>query len=110
MRAGDGSRVAVDSEAAGARSAQQLEQQQQLRRAWAAPRDPAERVEVGAKFASMPTRTAAHTSTVNSAPDMWDMFHLIRFIDQVKGLLTPSPGHMAHNRACKRRGDPVIRR
>lgn len=44
------------------------------------------RVEVSAKFASMPPRTAVHTGTVNSAPGMWDMFHLIRFICQVKGL------------------------
>ncbi|GAA3978102.1 hypothetical protein GCM10022232_07280 [Streptomyces plumbiresistens] len=89
----------MDSEAAGARLAQQPGQQQQLQRAWAAPRDPAERVEVSAKFASMPTRTAAHTSTVNSTPGMWDMFHLIRFISQVKGLFMCPPGHMAHNRA-----------
>ncbi|RZB17297.1 hypothetical protein StrepF001_21365 [Streptomyces sp. F001] len=89
--------------------AQQLEQQQQLQRAWAAPRDPAERVEVGAKFASMPTRTAVHTPTVNSTPGMWDMVHLIRFISQVKGLFTGPPGHMAHNRAHKPRCDPVIR-
>ena len=57
------------------------------------------RVEVSAKFASMPTRTAAHTSTVNSTTGMWDMFHLIRSISVVKGLLMRLPGHMAHNRA-----------
>ena len=57
------------------------------------------RVEVSAKFASMPTRTAAHTRTVNSTPGMWDMFHLIRFISEVKGLFRCLPGHMAHNRA-----------
>ncbi|GEC10128.1 hypothetical protein SSP24_77830 [Streptomyces spinoverrucosus] len=67
------------------------------------------RVEVGAKFASMPTRTPVHTRTVNPAPDMWDMFHLFRFIAVVKGLLSRSPGHMAHNRARKPRCDPVIR-
>ena len=60
--------------------AQQLEQQQQLQRARAAPLDPAEPVEVSAKFASMPTRQSVHTSTVNSTPGMWDRFHLIRFI------------------------------
>jgi hypothetical protein len=54
---------------------------------------------VSAKFASMPTRTAAHTFTVNSAPGMWDMFHLIRFISEVKGLFMRSPGHMAQNQA-----------
>lgn len=44
------------------------------------------RVEVSAKFASMPTRTAVCTSTVNSTPVKWDMFHLIRFISVAKGL------------------------
>lgn len=77
---GLGSRVARDSGTAGARLAQQLEQRQQLQRARAAPWDPAVRVEASAKFASMPTRTAVHTCTVNSVPVVWDMFHLIRFI------------------------------
>ncbi len=45
------------------------------------------RVVVSAEFASMPTRTAVHTITVNLTPGMWDMFHLIRFISQAKGLL-----------------------
>ncbi len=67
------------------------------------------RVEVSAKFASMPTRTAVHTSTVNSPPGMWDMFHLIRFTWLAKGLFMRLPGHMAHNRAHKPRCDPVIR-
>jgi len=57
------------------------------------------RVEASAKFASMPTRQSAHTSTVNSTPGMWDMFHLIRSISVVKGLFMRLPGHMAHNRA-----------
>ncbi|RRR80951.1 hypothetical protein EHS43_20145 [Streptomyces sp. RP5T] len=57
------------------------------------------RVEVSAKFASMPTRTAAHTLTVNSTPWKWDMFHLIRSISLVKGLFGRRAGHMAHNRA-----------
>ncbi len=48
---------------------------------------------MSAEFASMPTRTAVHSSTVNSTPDMWDMVHLIRFISQVKGLLNRFPGH-----------------
>lgn len=30
---------------------------------------------------------------------MWDMFHLIRFISEAKGLFMRPPGHMAHNRA-----------
>lgn len=94
----------MDSGTAGAGLAQQLEQQQQLQRARAAPRDPAERVEVGAKFASMPTRTSVHTRTVNSVPGMWDMFHLIRFTWKVKGLLTGEPGHMGHIRALEARG------
>ncbi|KUO19025.1 hypothetical protein AQJ91_22775 [Streptomyces dysideae] len=67
------------------------------------------RVEVSAKFASMPTRTAVHTFTVNSTPGMWDMFHLIRFISVAKGLFRGHPGHMAHNRAQESRCDPVIR-
>lgn len=67
------------------------------------------RVEVSAKFASMPTRTPADTFTVNSTPGMWDAFHLIRFIREVKGLFTGFPGHMAHIRAPGRRCDPVIR-
>ncbi|GAA3886291.1 hypothetical protein GCM10023084_43780 [Streptomyces lacrimifluminis] len=96
---GNSSRVAVDSKAAGARWAQQLEQQQQLQRTRSAPRDRAGRVEVSAKFASMPTRTSVHTSTVNSTPGMWDMFHLIRFTSQVKGLFPRLRGHMAHNQA-----------
>jgi hypothetical protein len=57
------------------------------------------RVEVSAKFASMPIRTPAHTFTVNSKTGMWDAFHLIRFICEVKGLFTVLPGHKAHNRA-----------
>ena len=87
----------------------QQQGQQQLQRARAAPWDPAVRVEVSAKFASMPTRTAVHTSTVNSMPGMWDPVHLFRAIWQMKGLCMGSPGHMAHNRARKRRCDPVIR-
>ncbi|GGN37164.1 hypothetical protein GCM10011578_081170 [Streptomyces fuscichromogenes] len=79
-------------------TAQQLEQQQ-LQRARAAPWDPAVRVEVSAKFASMPTRTSVHTSRVNSTPGMWDTVHLIRFISLPKGLCREHPGHMAHNRA-----------
>ncbi|TKT07212.1 hypothetical protein E4U92_25525 [Streptomyces galbus] len=51
---------------------------------------------MSAKFASMPTRTAVHTRSVNSAPGMWDGFHLIRFICQVKGLFTGNRGHMRH--------------
>ena len=89
----------MDSKAAGARWAQQLEQQQQLQRTRAAPRDRAGRVEVSAEFASMPTRTPVHALTVNSAPGMWDMFHLIRFTSQVKGLFARLRGHMAHNQA-----------
>nr|BFD84455.1 hypothetical protein StreXyl84_38560 [Streptomyces sp. Xyl84] len=77
------------------RGAQQP-QQRQLQRARAAPWDPAVRVEVSTEFASMPTRTPVHTNAVNSMPGMWDMVHLIRFISQVKGLLSGSPGHMAH--------------
>jgi hypothetical protein len=46
------------------------------------------RVEVSAGFASMPTSTAVHTSTVNLTPGMWEMFHLIRFISQAKGLFS----------------------
>ena len=88
--------------------AQQLEQQQQLQRAWAAPRDPAVRVEVVAKCASMPTRTPVHTSTVNCMSGMREMFHLIRFIWQAKGLFRRLPGHMAHNRVNKPRRGPVI--
>ncbi len=68
------------------------------------------RVEVDAKFASMPTRTAVHTRTVNSPPGMWDMFHLIRFICQVKGLFTRNPGHMAHIRARKHSRNAIERR
>ncbi|GGX25212.1 hypothetical protein GCM10010383_64350 [Streptomyces lomondensis] len=93
---------------AGAGGAQQLEQQQ-LQRARAAPWDPAVRVEVSAKFASMPTRTPVHTSPVNSAPGMWDGVHLIRFIAQMKGLFMAPPGHMASIRADKPRCVLVIR-
>lgn len=67
------------------------------------------RVEVSAKFASMPTRTSVHTPTVNFMPAKWEMFHLIRFISQAKGLFSSRPGHMAHNRAHKPRCEPVIR-
>lgn len=49
---------------------------------------------MSAEFASMPTRTAVHTPTVNSTPRPWDVVHLIRFISQVKGLLMRIPGHM----------------
>lgn len=66
------------------------------------------RVEAGAKFASMPTRTPVHTSTVNCMSGMWEMFHLIRFIWQAKGLFRGLPGHMAHNRVNKPRRGPVI--
>ena len=79
--------------------AQQLEQRQ-LQRARAAPWDPAVRVVVSAEFASMPTRTPVHTSCVNSAPGAGDVFHLIRFIWKVKGLLMPLSGHMASIRAA----------
>ncbi|GGV81218.1 hypothetical protein GCM10010228_54090 [Streptomyces massasporeus] len=88
--------------------AQQLEQRQ-LQRARAAPWDPAVRVEVSAKFASMPTRTPVHTFTVNSTPGMWDVVHLIRSIAQMKGLFMARPGHMASNRAHKPRCVLVIR-
>lgn len=57
------------------------------------------RVEVSAKFASMPTRTPVHTRTVNLMSGMWAMFHLIRFISVAKGLCRSLRGHMAHNRA-----------
>jgi hypothetical protein len=67
------------------------------------------RIEVSAKFASMPIRTAGHTFTVNLKPGMWDTFHLIRFILEVKGLFMGLPGHMAHIRAHERRCHPVIR-
>ena len=95
---------------AGAGVAQQLEQQQ-LQRARAAPWDPAVRVVGSAKFASMPTRTSVHTSAVNSAPGMWDMFHLIRFISPMKGLLSGPPGHMRHKpgaQAALRSCDPTV--
>jgi hypothetical protein len=62
---------------------------------------------VSAEFASMPTRTSVHTRTVNSTPGMWDMFHLIRFIWEVKGLFRRLSGHMAHNRAHKPRGNEI---
>ncbi|GAA4557658.1 hypothetical protein GCM10023097_65230 [Streptomyces collinus] len=93
---------------AGAGGAQQLGQQQ-LQRARAAPWDPAVRVVVSAKFASMPTRTPVHTFTVNSTPGMWDVVHLIRSIAQMKGLFMARPGHMASNRAHKPRCVVVIR-
>ncbi|MBP5863303.1 hypothetical protein F3K40_11800 [Streptomyces sp. LBUM 1478] len=96
--------------AAGARRAQQLGQQQrQLQRA--APRDPAERVEVSAKFASMPTSTAAHTSAVNFPSGMWMPVHLFRCIRAAKGLCPGSRGDMASNRASRRhaRGGPWAR-
>ncbi|CAM5343052.1 hypothetical protein GCM10010256_62620 [Streptomyces coeruleorubidus] len=67
------------------------------------------RVEVSAKFASMPTRTPVHTLTVNSAPALWDVVHLIRSFTQMKGLFMPRPGHMASNRARKPRCVVVIR-
>lgn len=53
------------------------------------------RVVVSTEFASMPSRTAAHTPTVNLTPGMWDTVHLIRFISPLKGLLAGVPGHMA---------------
>lgn len=62
------------------------------------------RVEVSAKFASMPNRTSVHTRSVNSAPGMWDGFHPIRFICEAKGLLIGVSGHMGHIRALKPRG------
>ncbi len=55
-------------------TAQQLGQQQQLQRARAAPWDPAVRVEVSAKFASMPISTSVHTSTVNFVSAIWECF------------------------------------
>jgi hypothetical protein len=87
--------------------AQQLEQKQQ-QRARAAPWDPAVRVEAGAKFASMPTRTPVHTSAVNFVSAIWEMFHLYRFTWQAKGLCRGYPGHMAHNQTHKPRRDVVI--
>ena len=103
-----------DSGAAGAREAQQLEQRQQLQRARAAPRDPAERVEVSAKFASMPTRTAVHTFAVNSTPGMWDAVHLIRFISRgerfVRGAVRDTwrtTGRSTSARSRDRGCDPV---
>ncbi|GAA2898076.1 hypothetical protein GCM10010524_32770 [Streptomyces mexicanus] len=89
----------------------QQPQQRQLQRARAAPWDPAVRVETSAEGASMPTRRPAHTSTVNSTPGMWDMFHLIRLISQVKGLLTGKAGHMAHMPGAQtplRSRDPTV--
>jgi hypothetical protein len=62
------------------------------------------RVEVGAEFASMPLRTPVHTRTVNSTPGICDMFHLIRYISQVKGLFIGPRGTMAHNRVVEPRG------
>ncbi|OIJ90175.1 hypothetical protein BIV24_18480 [Streptomyces colonosanans] len=67
------------------------------------------RVEVGAEFASMPSRRAVHTFTVNLMCGMWEMFHLIRFIWQTKGLPLGCRGHMAHHRAHDPRCDLVIR-
>ncbi|KAB1143876.1 hypothetical protein F7R91_23390 [Streptomyces luteolifulvus] len=64
---------------------------------------------MSAKFASMPTRTPVHTFAVNSTPGMWDMFHLIRFISETKGLCMHSRGHLADNRAHEPRCHPVIR-
>ncbi|GHA50625.1 hypothetical protein GCM10010372_58280 [Streptomyces tauricus] len=66
------------------------------------------RVEVSAKFASMPTSTPVHTRTVNLTSDMWEIFHLIRATSEVKGLCRRLPGHMAHNRAHEPRRDPAI--
>jgi len=66
------------------------------------------RVEVDAKFASMPIRSPVHTPTVNFMSVMWGMFHLIRFISQAKGLFRRLPGHMAHNRVNKPHRGPVI--
>ncbi|QDI70746.1 hypothetical protein CD934_20175 [Streptomyces calvus] len=66
---------------------------------------------MSAEFASMPTRTAAHSSTVNSTPGMWDMFHLIRFMSQAKGLLSRFPGHKlrtAGRHAPLRSRDPTV--
>ncbi|QEU97587.1 hypothetical protein CP970_26380 [Streptomyces kanamyceticus] len=56
-----------------------------------------------ARFASMPTRTPAHTFGVNSMSGMWDMFHLIRLFSQAKGLCTRRTGHMAQQPALKHR-------
>ncbi|QFQ97889.1 hypothetical protein F9278_18565 [Streptomyces phaeolivaceus] len=81
---------------AGASEAQQLGQQQ-LQRRRAAPGDPAVRVEVSAKYASMPTRTAVHTSAVNFASGIWMPVHLFRCIRATKGLCVGCRGHMAHN-------------
>ncbi|MEI5099563.1 hypothetical protein RB200_14440 [Streptomyces sp. PmtG] len=99
--------------------AQQLEQahaQVQRQRAGAALADPLVRITESAKFASMPTRTAAHTFDVNSLSAMWAMFHLIRLSELAKGLCGGPRGHMAHQPALEtarppaldRRGDPVI--
>lgn len=99
----------VDSGDGGSAWAQQPEQRQ-LQRARAAPRNPAERVGVSAGFASMPTRTPVHSSTVNSEPGSWDVVHLIRVISWLKGLLSRFPGHMVRTAGCRpRRCDPVIR-
>ncbi|PNV36802.1 hypothetical protein C1708_19695 [Streptomyces sp. DH-12] len=88
----------------------QQQVRRQLQRARAAPGNPAERVEVSAGFASMPTRRAVHTSEVNSTPGMWDPVHLIRCIWQVKGLLSRFPGHKVRTTGRPvRRCDPVIR-
>ncbi len=67
------------------------------------------RVEVSAKFASMPTSTPVHTRTVNSTSDMWEIFHLFRATSEVKGLCTRLSGHMAHNRAHEPRSDLLVR-
>ncbi|AYL36418.1 hypothetical protein CNQ36_13850 [Streptomyces fungicidicus] len=65
---------------------------------------------MSAGFASMPTRTAVHSSTVNSEPRWWDEVHLIRCISLTKGLLTRSwDTGCARLEAARRRCDPVIR-
>ncbi|QEV60377.1 hypothetical protein CP982_17975 [Streptomyces spectabilis] len=86
--------------------AQQLEQAHarvQRQRAGAAPEDPLLRVTESAKFASMPTRTAAHTSAVNSMSGMWTMFHRIRLFCQAKGLCGASGDTSRTNRRSNRR-------
>jgi hypothetical protein len=95
---GNGSRAWTGSVAAGACTAQRLGQQQ-LQRQRAAPRDPAVRVEVSAKCASMPTRTAVHTSAVNFTSAMWMSLHLFRCIRAMKGLCWRCRGDMGSIRA-----------
>ncbi|QES45965.1 hypothetical protein DEJ49_13995 [Streptomyces venezuelae] len=56
-----------------------------------------------ARFASMPTRTALHTSGVNSMSTMRNMFHLIRLFCQAKGLCRCPSGHMAQQPTLKHR-------